>query len=276
MPVTDYQLKSFDGLDLYAVQWPSNERPEAVVAFVHGYGDHSRRYDEWFRKLTKRNIAVLAIDYRGHGRSQGRRGVIRRFDDLLKDVTLLHEKAKLLFPRIPVVLYGHSLGATIVLSYLLKSTRLPELAIASSPWLKLNKPPGKLFSTIIKAGNIVAPFLTFKTGLRSSDFSTVDGSCQKREKDKFVHNRISSRFFSEVVKEAQWIMTHFTEIETPLLLMQGRDDLIMDATATRKLYDGSPGQINYREWEYAGHQLHNSERSIEVMDFMANWIKKGI
>lgn len=163
MPVTEYQWKSFDGLDLYALQWPSKEQPEAVVAFVHGHGDHCRRYDEWFSKLTNRNIAVLSFDYRGHGRSQGRRGVIRRFDDL-----------------------------------------------------------------------------------------------------------------TEVEKEAKWIMAHFTEIVTPLLLMQGRDDLISDATATRKLYDGSPGQINYREWEYAGHQLHNSERSSEVMDFMIDWIKEGI
>ncbi len=276
MPITEYQWKSFDGLDLYALLWPSNERPEAVIAFVHGHGDHSRRYDEWFPKLTSRNIAVLAVDYRGHGRSQGQRGVIRRFEDLLKDVALLHEKAKTLFPGIPVVLYGHSLGATIVLSYLLKSSNLPDLAIASSPWLQLIKPPGKLFSTIIKTGNLVTPFLTFKTGLRSSDFSTLEGFCEKRVKDEFVHNRISSRLFSEAEKEAQWIMAHFTEIETPLLLMQGRDDMIMDATATRKLYDGSPGQINYREWEYAGHQLHNSERSSEVMDFMIDWIKEGI
>lgn len=276
MPVKEYQWISFDGLDLYALQWPSIEQPEAVVAFVHGHGDHSRRYDEWFSKLTNRNIAVLAFDYRGHGRSQGRRGVIRRFDDLQKDVTLLHEKAKALFPGIPIILYGHSLGATIVLSYLLKSELLPELAITSSPWLQLNKPPGKLLSTIIKVGNIVVPFLTFKTGLRSFDFSTLDGSCQKREKDEFVHNRISSRFFLEAEKEAQWIMTHFTEIEFPLLLMQGKDDLIMDATATRKLYEVLPSHINYLEWEYTGHQLHNSERSSEVMDFMIDWIKERI
>ena len=276
MPVTEYQWKSFDGRDLYALQWPSNERPEAVVAFVHGHGDHCRRYDDWFLQLTNRNIAVLAFDYRGHGRSQGRNGVIRRFDDLLKDVNLLHEKAKELFPGIPVVLYGHSLGATIVISYILRSAKRPELAIASSPWLQLNKPPKKWFSAIIKTGNLIAPFFTLKTGLRSSDFSTLNGACEKREKDEFIHNRISARLFSEVEKEVQWIMAHFTEIETPLLLIQGREDLIMNAAATRKLYDRSPGQTNYREWKHAGHQLHNSERSIEVMDFMIDWIKERI
>ena len=184
--------------------------------------------------------------------------------------------AKELFPGIPVVLYGHSLGATMVLSYILKSTLLPELAIATSPWLQLKKQPGKLFSAIIKTGNLVAPFFTFKTGLRAADFSSIDNAAGKNEKDEFVHNRISPRLYSEVEKEIQWIMAHFTEIGTPLLLMQGRDDRIMDGSATRKLNNGSPGHINYREWEYAGHQLHNSERSSEVMDFIIDWIKEGI
>jgi acylglycerol lipase len=276
MAAIEYKWKSFDGLDLYALQWTVNEQPDAVVAFIHGHGDHCRRYDEWFSMFATRNISVLTFDYRGHGRSEGKRGVIKYFDDLLKDVALLHEKAKALFPGVPVVLYGHSLGATIVLSYILRSPSLPELAIATSPWLKLNKPPGKFVLSLIKAGNRIAPFFTFKTGLHSSDFSTLDGFSEKREKDEFVHNRISFRLFSEVEKEVNWIQAHFTEIETPLLLMQGMDDRIMDGAAARKLYDQFSGQVNYREWKHAGHQLHNSERSGEVMDFIVDWIKKGI
>lgn len=276
MAAIEYKWKSFDGLDLYALQWTVNEQSEAVVAFVHGHGDHCRRYDEWFSMLTARNISVLTFDYRGHGRSAGKRGVIRHFGDLLKDVTLLHEKAKELFPGVPVVLYGHSLGASIVLSYLLKSTSLPDLAIATSPWLQLNKPPGKFVLSLIKTGNRIAPFFTFKTGLHSSDFSTLDGFSEKREKDELVHNSISTRFFSEVEKEVQWIKNHFSEIETPLLLMQGADDRIMNVAATRKLYDRFPGQINYIEWEHSGHQLHNSERGGEVIEYIIEWIKEGI
>ena len=276
MAAIEYKWKSFDGLDLYALQWTVNEQPEAVVAFVHGHGDHCRRYDEWFSMLTARNISVLAFDYRGHGRSAGKRGVIKHFTDLLKDVALLHEKAKELFPGIPVVLYGHSLGATIVLSYLLKSPSLPDLAIATSPWIQLNKPPGKFVLSLIKTGNRIAPFFTFKTGLHSSDFSTLDGFSEKREKDELIHNRISLRFFSEVEKEVQLIKNHFSEIETPLLLMQGVDDRIMDVAATRKLVDRFPCQINYVEWEHSGHQLHNSERSGEVIDYIIEWIKEGI
>ena len=246
------------------------------MAFVHGHGDHCRRYDEWFAMLTARNISVLAFDYRGHGRSQGKRGVVRRFDDLLRDVALLHEKARALFAGIPVVLFGHSMGATIVLSYILRSALKPDLAIATSPWLLLTNPPGKILSSILKMANFVLPSITFKTGLHSSDFSNLKGYDEKRDNDEYVHNRISARLFEEVKKETKWILDHFREVETPLLLMQGRDDLIMNGTATRKLYDRSPGHVHYRDWNNCGHQLHNSDKSNEVMDFMIDWIREGI
>jgi acylglycerol lipase len=276
MSVTEYKWKSFDGLDLYALQWPSDEKTGAVIAFVHGHGDHCRRYDEWFSILTSRDISVISFDYRGHGRSQGKRGVIRRFEDLLKDVRLLHDKAKELFPHVPVVLYGHSLGAAIVLSYILRSPLRPELAVATSPWLRLKKPPGWCLSLLIDVSNRIIPFLTFRTGLRSGDFSEIYGYSEKREMDRLVHNRISPRLFAEVMKEARWIMDNFGRIQTPLLLMQGREDLIMDVSATRSLHDLSPGQVNYREWRNTGHQLHNSERSSEVIDYIYDWIKEGI
>ena len=276
MPITEHIWKSHDGLDLYAVQWSSCERTEAVVAFVHGHGDHCRRYDEWFSLMNSRNISVVAFDFRGHGRSEGKRGSIKKFDDLLTDISLLHQNATSLYPEIPVVLYGHSLGGTIVLSYLLKSTSLPALAIVTSPWLQLNHPPGRFLSVFIKMADVLFSGMTFRTGLHSADFSIVEGYSDKREKDKFVHNRISTRLLLEVQKEVHYIFSHFAEIKTPLLLLQGRDDKIMDGSAARKLNDSLPGQVNYREWKYAGHQLQFSERSNEIMDYIVDWIKTGI
>ena len=276
MHLKEYQWKSFDGLDLYAIQWVAEERPKTVIAFVHGHGDHCRRYDEWFSKIKDKSIAILTFDYRGHGRSQGKRGVIRTYTEFLEDISLLHQKATELFPGIPIVLYGHSLGATIVLSYLLRSQKLPELAIITSPWLELKKTPGKWLSLFIKGSNRIAPAITFRTGLKGTDFSANEGFAEKREKDELVHNRISARLFSEVEREAKWIISYFSEIKTPLLLMQGQGDKVMKYQATRRLSQGAPGQVNYKEWKMAGHQLHNSEDSDEIIEYLMDWIKEGI
>lgn len=272
----EYQWKSFDGLNLYAVQWPAKEQPEAVVAFVHGHGEHCRRYDEWFKSFTENHIAVLTFDYRGHGRSEGKKGCILHFDNLCQDVTLLHQNAQKLFPGIPVVLYGHSLGATMVLSYILRSGTQPAIAIATSPWLHLIHQPSKIKKFLISIASRIAPWVTAKTGLHVADFATSPSNESFTEKDAFLHNKISPRLYTETEKEIQYIITKFPKIKTPLLLMQGRDDQIMDSTVTAKLLKKAPGQVSYREWKYAGHQLHNSERSKEVNDYILDWIKGAI
>ena len=99
---------------------------------------------------------------------------------------------------------------------------------------------------------------------------------KKEIKTSMFITEYPSGFFSEIQKEATWILAHFPKIEVPLLLMQGRDDRIMDVTTTSKLYEGSPGRVIYREWKHAGHQLHHSELSSDVMDFIIDWIKDGI
>ncbi len=275
MSLTEYSWKSFDGLDLYALQW-SSERPRAVIAFVHGHGDHCRRYDDWFSQLCSRNFSVITFDYRGHGRSQGERGVIRRFDDLVMDVTVLVGHAKALFPGIPVVLYGHSLGGTVVLSYILRSASKPALALVTSPWLLLNKHPGVFLSALIKIASRVIPSVTLETGLHSSDFLSVEGFSENREKDPYLHNRISPGLFLEVEKEAKWLLTHLTEVNIPLLVMQGKADQIMNVDGMRRIFNRLTPKVSYVEWENAGHQLHNSDQSSEVMDFIIDWIKQRI
>ena len=53
------------------------EKPKAVMSLVHGFGEHCMRYVPMAEDLNAQGIAVVAIDLRGHGRSEGKRGVCR-------------------------------------------------------------------------------------------------------------------------------------------------------------------------------------------------------
>ena len=74
------QLISVDGLKLYYESDPL-ESPSAVALIVHGFGDHCKRYQAFSELLNEWNILCYRFDYRGHGRSQGKRGHIMHFDD---------------------------------------------------------------------------------------------------------------------------------------------------------------------------------------------------
>jgi len=62
--------------------------PRAAIVVLHGYADHSGRYLEVMGHLARRGLSVHALDYRGHGQADGRRGHIDSFSQYLDDLGL--------------------------------------------------------------------------------------------------------------------------------------------------------------------------------------------
>ena len=64
---------------------PATE-PICFVGVVHGYCDHSGRYRRFIDALVAQNIGVMAFDYRGHGKADGRRGYCAKWTDYVDDL----------------------------------------------------------------------------------------------------------------------------------------------------------------------------------------------
>lgn len=267
---------SFDGLHLYAVLWRPAAPPKAVLAFVHGHGTHCRRYDDWFGAFVKEGFAVVSFDLRGHGRSGGKQGTIHRYTDYLADVALLMQKTKENFPGLPVVLYGHSMGATIVLSYLGLGNNLPKMAVVASAWLELVQPPGKVKSLAIWLADSLIPQVTIGTGLKSKDFAPASPNEPPRERDPLMHKRISARCFREVQRATEKIGPASLPENVPLLLMHGSHDRVSAPAASERLASGLPGRATYREWKEGPHQLHAWEQNDRVTRFTLDWINQQL
>jgi len=267
---------AFDGTNLYAVIRKPLATPKAVIAFVHGHGTHCRRYDEWFGDFLVAGLAVISFDLRGHGRSGGKQGTIHRYSEYLEDTTLLVQKARENFPNIPMALYGHSMGATIVLSYLQEKNDLPEMAILSSTWLELVQPPGKFKSLAIWLADSLIPQVTIKTGLKSKDFAPCPTNEPPKPKDPLMHKRISARCFREVQRACKKIAHGTLPASIPMLFMHGANDRVSAPEASETLAKGLNGKVTYREWPDAPHQLHAWDQNERVTDFTIDWIKKQL
>ena len=50
------------------------ENPSHLVCLIHGIGEYQGRYDRMANHLNEAGIAVLGMDHRGHGLSEGVRG----------------------------------------------------------------------------------------------------------------------------------------------------------------------------------------------------------
>ena len=113
-------------VDAYGVEvfgrWWMIDAPRAVVLIAHGASEHSGRYDRFARALNAAGYAVVAIDHRGQGRTSAVTGVGVLGDGgcpaVVSDLVELGTAAVAEAGGVPLVLFGHSLGALIALAYL--------------------------------------------------------------------------------------------------------------------------------------------------------------
>ena len=127
----------------YGQCWKA-KNTKAVVVLAHGMGEHSERYKHVAKRLNDNDFSVVAFDHFGHGKTTGKRGHNPSFEAVLESISMTIEKAKELFPNIPVFLYGHSMGGNAVINYALKKTTPLQGIIATSPFLKLAFEPPKI------------------------------------------------------------------------------------------------------------------------------------
>jgi acylglycerol lipase len=87
--------------------------PEVLLVLYHGLGEHTGLYEPLAAALNAAGIAVWTHDHAGHGRSEGVRVLVDNIDHLLDDAETLLGLARAAHPDVPLVITGHSLGATV-------------------------------------------------------------------------------------------------------------------------------------------------------------------
>jgi len=264
--------KSHDGLELFMQYWAPEDKARGVICLVHGIGEHSSRYGYVAEKLVANKYAMLAFDLRGCGKSRGKHGHIPSFDALLKDIDLLIETAARLFPNLPVVLYGHSLGGSLALYYdIVRKHNLHGL-ISTSPWLKLvDEMPGMVVG-LIRFMYWIIPGLIIPSGIDPKKISRDESEVEKYRSDPLIHDKTSFRVFIQFTDAARYIMKNSRRLSLPVLLMHGSDDLITDPMASQELFNGNKETIDFKLWDGLHHETHNEPEKDEVIAFLIQWL----
>jgi alpha-beta hydrolase superfamily lysophospholipase len=116
MPDAAFRLISAaDGASLQAYAWRGPQRPIGVVVIAHGAAEHALRYERFARALGAAGFVTFALDHRGHGQSPGPAGLgdfgRAGWDGLVADVGQLVDYARAAHARLPLALFGHSMGS---------------------------------------------------------------------------------------------------------------------------------------------------------------------
>jgi alpha-beta hydrolase superfamily lysophospholipase len=122
-----FTFKSEDGTQIQVNEWLPEEHIEVrgIVQVAHGMAETSARYERFAEKLTDTGYIVYANDHRGHGKTAN---VIENvgyladkdgFKLLVEDVHKLTEIIKKEYPKLPLFLFGHSMGSFITQRYIM-------------------------------------------------------------------------------------------------------------------------------------------------------------
>lgn len=107
------------------VIWEPEDKIYGVIQIVHGVTEHILRYEEFANYFNKGGIAVVGIDLLGHGLSTNNEtkqmyfGPEGSWNTVVADLDTCFQHTKELYPDIPYVLLGFSLGSFLARTYLI-------------------------------------------------------------------------------------------------------------------------------------------------------------
>lgn len=112
----------FDELELSLIVTRPEGREKGILQICHGMCEHKERYIPFMEYMSADGWYCVLHDHRGHGES------IKSEEDLgfmysggwkalVDDVKLVNEWIAVNLPKLPVVLFGHSMGSMVVRSY---------------------------------------------------------------------------------------------------------------------------------------------------------------
>ena len=224
-----------DGTPLHLRHWPPVGAPWATVLVVHGIGEHSGRYERTGRLLAEAGLDVHAFDIRGHGLSGGRRVYVRRWDDYLDD--LEGRLAAVRQPGRPLVLFGHSMGALIALTYACSDRPAPDLLVLSAPPLEASVPGWQ--RAVAPVLSRVAPTFALANPIAGEQLSRDPAVGTAYFADPLVQPRSTTRLGAELFKAMKRGRTHLDRLHTPTLVIHGGDDTLVP-TRDERAAGGNP------------------------------------
>lgn len=270
---------SHDGLNIFYRHYPaSNERARLVIA--HGLGEHSGRYGNVVDWLLPKEITIWALDHRGHGRSEGKRGHILNFEQYLLDLRLMVKLAREELPdNRKVFLLGHSMGGLIALYFALRNADLIDGVMASSPGLGMLVKIPAIKNMLGKAMSFLWPGLTMANELDATKISHDETVVSTYQNDPLVHDRVSARWFTEFLSAMETVNQQAGQMKVPSLLQVAGDDQLVNAEASKLFFEHlAIDDKTLHIYDDLYHEIYNEleDQRLKVLQELENWLEDHI
>jgi lysophospholipase len=200
-------LTAADGTRLFCQELSPHGPVAAWVALVHGYNSFSDWLMPMMAAFARKGLACCAIDYRGHGLSEGVPNHVFRFQEYLEDAEALCRHTVERAGQQPVFLFGNSLGGLIASHYAVSHPeRLRGLALTAPFFGPAFRVP-RVMDLCARAASYCRPTL-----------------CIPKQHPE-MPERMTFRWWTETLRAQQWLWRRANHITSPVLLLHGERDI---------------------------------------------------
>jgi alpha-beta hydrolase superfamily lysophospholipase len=258
-----------DGVELYVGSWP-NDRARATLVIVHGISEHLGRWTHVADFFGGRGYEVVAYDLRGHGKSGGPLLDVATFEQYLDDLEVVIQRARK--PRLPLVVYGHSMGGLIATLYAESTRPQPDVYVLSAPALDADVPG--VLRVLAKVLPHVAPKLRVPSNIRGGHLSRDPDVAAAYFSDPLVYVKPTTRLGGALLVAGARARKDVGSISKPALVIHGADDELVPPRASAPLA-ASPF-VERRLFPGLRHEMHNEPEQEEVLGFVSSWLDAHI
>ncbi|PKM95067.1 MAG: hypothetical protein CVU84_07020 [Firmicutes bacterium HGW-Firmicutes-1] len=265
---TDY-MNSKDGTKLY-YEKSIVDNPKATIIIIHGVCEHQGRYNYVVDKLNDKNYNVYRFDYRGHGKSDGKKAHIDDFNDVIDDTDAMVNIVKADEKNTKIFILGHSFGGFIAVAYGIKHKGKVDGFIVSSPTASDEAGILELFRKGTDKNEYVPNNLA---NLLCSDKKV----CKEYMEDVMVHKEMTIGFVQEMIKGTKWIKRNISKFNYPVVLIHGKNDQIISYLDTEYLFEQMASKDKkLKIYQGMQHELLNEVIKDRVMEDLTQWIDERV
>lgn len=268
-------FRGFRNQELFYQAWKSEESVDKVILITHGMGEHSEAYQVFCEGMLPGPYHVYAWDLRGHGRSEGKRGVAS-LDEYVADLKAFVRLVRSSEPDKKIVVLGHSMGGLILMSYLLENQEEEFSGVVfSSPLLGLSMEVPALKDMAARLLVKVMPNITLYNEIKHEDLTHDHAIVESYDKDPLRHSQVCPKLYLDFLEAFELVRKKAKDFKLPLLMQLAGDDRLVSKASSEEVFSllGSEDKTKI-VYDRMFHEIYNEVDRQKVFGDLKQWLEQ--
>ena len=122
----EFKINNLNNIPLNIIEGKHVDNPLAVIINVHGISSHFQEFYksednlEYRDNFYQESYKSYDLEFHGHGKSNGIRCSIDKFDNLVDDLYCLVKYVSNIYKNIPIFIIAESMGGAVAIKYNIK------------------------------------------------------------------------------------------------------------------------------------------------------------